>query len=174
MTINLKIQKKDLWLLSAIMIFLIGVGYVVAIGENYQIHGHDSDEINLPVCGNGQILKYSGGIWSCQNDNLGTDTRCSTSGTCTQVCIGTNCRTSWPVDTRCSTSGTCTQVCIGTNCKNSWPILGCQWASRVYSSGARCNPTSYCSVSGSNKVMICQSDGSWSLSTEAYPCSANC
>ncbi len=66
--INISIQKKDLWLLSAIMIFLIGVGYVVAIGENYQIHGHDSDEINLPACGSGQILKYSGGIWSCQND----------------------------------------------------------------------------------------------------------
>jgi hypothetical protein len=70
--INIQIQKKDTWLLSAILIFLIGVGYVIAIGENYAVHGHDQDEINLPACGANQVLKYSGGVWGCQNDNTGS------------------------------------------------------------------------------------------------------
>jgi hypothetical protein len=50
-----------------------------------------------------------------------TDTRCDTSGTCAQVCIGTSCRNSWPVDTRCDVSGRCTQVCIGADCRGVWP-----------------------------------------------------
>ncbi len=32
--INLNFQKKDLWLLSAVFVFLVGVGYVVAWGSN--------------------------------------------------------------------------------------------------------------------------------------------
>jgi hypothetical protein len=52
MTINIKIEKKDLWLMSAIMIFLIGVGYVVAYNTNWKtnpgdpaVMGHTPDEI---------------------------------------------------------------------------------------------------------------------------------
>ena len=41
----------------------------------------------------GQTLKVSGGAWTCA-----TDTRCDTSGTCSQVCIGTDCKTSWPIE----------------------------------------------------------------------------
>jgi len=65
--INLQIQKKDLWLLSAIMIFLIGVGYVVAIGSgNYQVQGHDFSE--LQKCSEGKILKIASGVWGCSDD----------------------------------------------------------------------------------------------------------
>jgi len=47
MSISLKIKKKDLWLLSAIMVFLIGVGYVVAYnsGAAPSVMGHDASEI---------------------------------------------------------------------------------------------------------------------------------
>ena len=62
--INIQIQKKDLWLLAAIMIFLAGVAYVIAYnpsgtGGNPAIMGHSVDEIdwskaipNLYVNGN--------------------------------------------------------------------------------------------------------------------------
>ncbi len=45
--LNINIQKKDLWLLSAVVVFLIGVGFVVANGATpkWQIHGHPADEI---------------------------------------------------------------------------------------------------------------------------------
>ena len=52
MAINIKIQKKDLWLLVTIMVFLVGVGYVMAYnwatgsGTGLpSIHGHTADEI---------------------------------------------------------------------------------------------------------------------------------
>jgi len=51
--VSVQIQKKDLWFLSAIMIFLIGAGYVIAWGsENPVLHGHDASEI---VGGGGTI-----------------------------------------------------------------------------------------------------------------------
>jgi len=48
--INIQIKKKDLWLLSAIFIFLVGVGFIVAYnpsgtGGNPAIMGHSADEI---------------------------------------------------------------------------------------------------------------------------------
>lgn len=47
MSISIKIQKKDLWLIAAIMVFLIGVGYVVAWGSgNPSVMGHSIDEIS--------------------------------------------------------------------------------------------------------------------------------
>lgn len=57
--INLNIQKKDLWLLSAVFVFLLGVGFVVAYNVAWQegdpnianIHGHSPDEIEGGVGG---------------------------------------------------------------------------------------------------------------------------
>ncbi len=48
--VNINIQKKDLWLLSAIMVFLVGVGFVISYnpsgtGGTPSIMGHSSDEI---------------------------------------------------------------------------------------------------------------------------------
>ena len=147
--INLNINKKDLWLISGIIMIFASLVYVIAIGENYAIHGHDSDEINLPTCGNGQILKYSGGVWSCQNDVVLT------------------------TDTRCDTSGTCNQVCIGTSCRNSWDATTCDWSGKKYTTSARCRPSASCFVSESNLVKVCYS-GVWSDDWEAYPCSTMC
>ena len=44
--VNINIQKKDLWLLSAIMVFLVGVAVVVAYGSgDSTVHGHDAGEV---------------------------------------------------------------------------------------------------------------------------------
>lgn len=47
-SLNINFQKKDLWLLSAIVVFLIGVGFVIATNGQtplWQIHGHSSGEV---------------------------------------------------------------------------------------------------------------------------------
>lgn len=52
--VNINIQKKDLWLISAVFVFLLGVGFVVAFNQNWQTSpgdpakmGHTPDEILL-------------------------------------------------------------------------------------------------------------------------------
>ncbi len=54
-------------MLSAIVVFLVGVGFVIAIGSgNYQIQGHDFSE--LQKCSANQILKAdANGNWACAN-----------------------------------------------------------------------------------------------------------
>jgi len=97
MPVNIKVEKKHLYLLSAILIFLVGVGVVIALNSgNYQVHGHTADEIqggggggggvslgawvdltsstqdNVvygPVTSDGFILAYTG-----QNDHIGAYT----------------------------------------------------------------------------------------------------
>jgi len=56
----INIQKKDLWFLSSIMVFLIGVGFVVAYNVNWEttpgepaVMGHTPDEIVGGVGGGG-------------------------------------------------------------------------------------------------------------------------
>jgi len=34
--------------------------------------GHSFGELQLPACNEGQILKLSGGSWSCKNDDVGS------------------------------------------------------------------------------------------------------
>jgi hypothetical protein len=69
--VTINIQKKDLYLFGAILVFLIGTGAVIAIGSNnYQVQGHDFSE--LQKCSiEGQILKMSGGNWVCASDQGG-------------------------------------------------------------------------------------------------------
>ncbi len=44
--INIKIHKRDLFLLSAIFVFLVGTGFVIAYGSGSPTtHGHDAGEI---------------------------------------------------------------------------------------------------------------------------------
>ena len=46
--LNLKVEKKHLYLFSAIIIFLVGVGVVIGYGGNQpSVHGHDLGELNL-------------------------------------------------------------------------------------------------------------------------------
>ena len=48
--VEIKFKKKDLWLVSAVMIFVIAVGYVIAYnpsitGGQPDLMGHSADEI---------------------------------------------------------------------------------------------------------------------------------
>jgi len=59
--LNIKIKKKDLWLLSAIMIFLIGVGYVVAYDYLGSIPnpGHGGDNVFIHINGASKDLQQA-------------------------------------------------------------------------------------------------------------------
>ena len=77
--INLNIQKKDLWLLSAIMVFLVGVGFVISYnpsgtGGTPSIMGHSADEI--------EGASASFGAWTDQ-DSLGNTLLGNLGGTLT-------------------------------------------------------------------------------------------
>ena len=56
--INLKIEKKHLYLLSAIMVFLVGVGYVIAVNPASKPNpGHDSTELMINIGGADKTLQ---------------------------------------------------------------------------------------------------------------------
>ncbi|MEK6935953.1 MAG: hypothetical protein AABW67_04130 [Nanoarchaeota archaeon] len=45
-SLKVNFQKKDLWLFSAIVVFLVGVGFVIAFGgNNPAVMGHDAGEL---------------------------------------------------------------------------------------------------------------------------------
>ncbi len=79
--VTINIQKKDLWLLSAIMIFLIGITYIIAYnptgtGGTPSVMGHSADEIE----GGGGGETYDSGWFACTpggtyviNHNLNSD-----------------------------------------------------------------------------------------------------
>lgn len=75
--INVRIEKRDLWLIGVVLVFLVGVGIVVAYnsGANPSVFGHSSEEIietpELPSCSNGQVLKMVSGSWQCGTDEVG-------------------------------------------------------------------------------------------------------
>jgi len=159
--INLNIKKKDLWLLSAIMVFLIGVGYVVAIGSgDYQVQGHDFSE--LQKCAANLVLKAdASGNWQCSSD-----AKCDTSGACTQVCIGSDCRAIWPAAVQattcpagryvnstssigvvtCSTPYVAVSNCVYPPSGNTWLIgQSCCWGGTGY--------RWYCGVAGWRTIL---------------------
>ncbi|MDP3027630.1 MAG: hypothetical protein Q8N63_08040 [Nanoarchaeota archaeon] len=58
--INLSIQKKDLWLLAAILMFVTAVGYVMAWNSgNPQLMGHNADNVFIYLNGNSKNLQTS-------------------------------------------------------------------------------------------------------------------
>lgn len=57
---NIKIQKKDLWLLAAIFVFLAGVVYVVAYGSGSpSTMGHDAGEVMINIGGTDKPLQQA-------------------------------------------------------------------------------------------------------------------
>ena len=53
MAVNIRIEKKQLYLLSAVFIFLVGIGVVVAIGGTPTVNGHDGGELTGVCLSNG-------------------------------------------------------------------------------------------------------------------------
>ena len=86
MGINIHIEKKDLWLLSAIVVFLVGAGYVIAYrsGASPSVMGHSAEELEgvqakivngLTTCaGANQAIKKidpDTGVVTCETDDVG-------------------------------------------------------------------------------------------------------
>lgn len=170
MSINIQIEKKHLWLLVSVMVFLLAVGYVIAFnsGASPSIMGHSAEELEgvcktdgtgcpslgsglqsrvTGICGEGSSIRTinADGSVVCEIDDTGssgTDTRCDTSGRCTQVCVGSTCRTSWPnqgLDTHpISCTNTCTAGscnCITSSCVSGFALTSwsCSWGDEVMS-----------------------------------------
>ncbi len=56
--IRIKLEKKDLWLLAAVMVFVAGVGYVIAWNSsNPSFMGHNSDNVFIYLNGNSKNLQ---------------------------------------------------------------------------------------------------------------------
>ena len=82
--ININVEKKDLWLISAIFVLLVGVGVVVAYNAGYSgavpgsiasVHGHTGDEIDgLDGSGfenYGSIITNTGVSTEVESDEIG-------------------------------------------------------------------------------------------------------
>ena len=71
--ISLTFQKTDLFLISAVFIFLVAVGFVIATNSgNPAVMGHSLNEIALPSCSTGQVLKQTSTGWACGDDSVGS------------------------------------------------------------------------------------------------------
>jgi hypothetical protein len=90
--VNLKIQKKDLFLIAAIVVLFAGAFYVIAYnsGASPSVIGHSYEEIGIPTCSNGQGLKWvsSSNRWTCE-DYLKSDDLCYCIQ-CKSACCGSN------------------------------------------------------------------------------------
>ncbi|RMF55040.1 hypothetical protein D6745_03405 [Candidatus Woesearchaeota archaeon] len=82
---------------------LSGDIYQGSISENKKVCR--KDQTNCPECS-------------------GTDTRCDTSGLCSQICIGSDCKNTWQQSESCGSAGVCSQLCIGNSCKSRWVNVG--------------------------------------------------
>tara|TARA_Y100000310_G_scaffold291061_1_gene318701 strand:+ start:296 stop:709 length:414 start_codon:yes stop_codon:yes gene_type:complete len=68
--ININFSNKILYLLIAVLALLAVTGVAIALNSgDYTVHGHDLGEI--PTCAEGEILKMSGGAWTCGSDSSG-------------------------------------------------------------------------------------------------------
>ena len=70
--VTINIKNKHLYLISAIMIFLVGVGLVISGGGTGAGEvGHYITEIDPPSgCTSGQVLSWDGSVWSCEDDDV--------------------------------------------------------------------------------------------------------
>jgi len=89
---KIQINFTNRWLYTFIAIGILAAIGVGVYAATYSPSGAGHPYTEISTCSANQILKMNsaGNAWTCN-----TDTRCDTSGTCSQVCIGTNCRTSW-------------------------------------------------------------------------------
>jgi hypothetical protein len=105
----------------------------------------------LPSCSNGQVVKWNGATWACASD------------------IDTN------TDTKCNSAGSCSQVCIGSVCRTSWVAATCTWSDgSTYTAGAQCNAGTSCEFSGMNLIATCSASGWSTNSVYGAPCPQYC
>jgi len=97
---NLNLSNRLYYTLILIGILIVGGWIVWALTPGVAPNpGHTLTEVAPPAgCSNNQVLQWNAtsGSWVCASDMTDTDTKCDISGTCSQVCIGSDCKTSWP------------------------------------------------------------------------------
>jgi len=93
MELKVVIDKKFAFILLGAVLILAGAIYGYAYGGSTpSVMGHNLGELEGIDCGVGKYLKYASGIgWSCE-----ADASCDVAGNCEEVCIGTDCQSSWP------------------------------------------------------------------------------
>lgn len=77
MKIQINISNKTAYVLMGILGLMIISGFVYAynpdgMGGNPAVMGHSLDELSIPNCVDGQILKKVSGAWTCASDNEGS------------------------------------------------------------------------------------------------------
>jgi hypothetical protein len=91
---KINFSNRFIFLLITLGILGILAGGVYAISSSGANSGHPISDINPPSpCTANQYLQFDGTNWKCTTL---TDTRCDTSGTCSKLCIGTDCKNAWP------------------------------------------------------------------------------
>ncbi len=121
---SLNLSNKMFYTLILIGILIVGAWIVYAVVPGGSGDpGHNINDIGPPLpCNPNQVLSWDGIRWACVSGM--TDTRCDTSGTCSQVCIGSNCMTGWGLK----------QIKETRRRDGTWPGFNCATAS-----GDTCN-----------------------------------
>ena len=134
--ITINIQKKEMYLLSAIIVFLVGVGIIIAYnsGADPSIMGHDIDEIDwsknisqlnaLDFCLSGNCKtewpSEGGNLWTPSGDNIYYNNG--------MVGIGTTPNYKLDVEGDIHITGTnkfyAPEICLSGDCKTNWPTSG--------------------------------------------------
>ncbi|MFA5173987.1 MAG: hypothetical protein WC438_02285 [Candidatus Pacearchaeota archaeon] len=70
--VSINIEKRHLFLISAIVVFLVGIGIVLSYVNPATGVGHELADVNLPSCTTGQILKKTSSGWGCGTDDGAT------------------------------------------------------------------------------------------------------
>lgn len=145
MKVIINFSKRWIYTLIVIGILaIVGVGVYASLGA-IPDPGHSVDE--LQPCSDGEILQMSGDSWSCETPLSGGE------------------------DTRCDDSDICSQVCIGSDCKNSWPASLVKGVA-VYSMHSYCNSPGLLATSSTCKTICCKVGGSGCINY--YTCSGVC
>ena len=86
--IKINLSNKAIYTFIVLgILIIVGVG-VYALGS-VPNPGHAIS--GLQTCEEGETLQIVGGEWSCVDMSSDADTRCDISGTCSQICIGSDC-----------------------------------------------------------------------------------
>ena len=151
MAIQINIQNKQMYLISAIVVFMLGVGFVIGqnplgTGGDPTVMGHSLDEVSAPAgClsfGGKLVYDNSDGNWSCDTSSISYGFDCITVTDASIITGGES-------DISCA-SGTLTGGgCVDVNNINN--RLG-EWISRPGSLTDRLDETSWTCHSGSNSV----------------------
>lgn len=99
---NINLSNRWLYSILAFVIVVLTTVLVTSAWDTSKNVYHPGADVKITIDGTNYSLQEA-----LDNDLIsgGTDTRCDTSGTCDQVCIGSDCETSWPGSNNLKVSG---------------------------------------------------------------------